>query len=242
MRIMARTISRREIPLESGNRGSATIDDFPDTCPWCNSVGTPTFITAHSLGDRWDYEEVVEAVFKCPKNECGRFYLAYYTKFGRMDDSFFLRKTRVPYYWEPVEFSEHITKISEGFTTIYNQAYTAEGMKLTQICGAGYRKALEFLIKDYLISKGPEKKEEIKSTLLGPLIKGIENQQINTCAKRAAWLGNDETHYERVWEDKDIENLKELIQLTRYWIEGEVITAKYQEDMPESGDASPNSG
>ena len=36
------------------------------------------------------------------------------------------------------------------FLTIYNQSLSAEDNNLDQIAGIGYRKALEFLIKDYL--------------------------------------------------------------------------------------------
>jgi hypothetical protein len=51
-------------------------------------------------------------------------------------------------------------------------------------------------------------------------------------AKRAAWLGNDETHYVRKWEDHDLEDLKSLIKVTGNWIEMEAITKKYIGDMP----------
>lgn len=52
-------------------------------------------------------------------------------------------------------------------------------------------------------------------------------------ASRAVWLGNDETHYTRKWEDKDINDLKSIIELTLHWIESEIRTQKLLEDMPE---------
>ena len=42
----------------------------------------------------------------------------------------------------------------------------------------------------------------------------------------ATWLGKDETHYVRIWNDKDIEDLKMLMQLTVYWISRELLTRK----------------
>lgn len=95
----------------------------------------------------------------------------------------------------------------------------------------GYRKALEFLIKDCLISINPDEREKIEKLWLGEAIKKIGNKNIQICAERAAWLGNDEIHYLRVWADKDIEHLKDLIDLTVGWIEAEEKTKKYEKEM-----------
>jgi hypothetical protein len=50
-------------------------------------------------------------------------------------------------------------------------------------------------------------------------------------AERATWLGNDETHYVRKWEDKDINDLKILIKVTLHWIEMELLTEQYKTEM-----------
>lgn len=60
----------------------------------------------------------------------------------------------------------------------------------------------------------------------------INSDQIREIAKRATWLGNDETHYVRKWEDKDLNDLKKLITLTIHWIEMEKLTAEVVQDMP----------
>lgn len=107
-------------------------------------------------------------------------------------------------------------------------------MNLNQICGVGYRKALEFLIKDYLISKESDAQtiENIKSKFLNNCIQdNVQNENIKNVAKRAVWLGNDETHYIRVWADKDVNNLKQLIDLTVRWIENEVETERVLQEM-----------
>ncbi len=51
----------------------------------------------------------------------------------------------------------------------------------------------------------------------------------------AAWLGNDETHYERRWVDKDVEDLRRLIDITCHWIEMNVLTAQYRQEMKPEG-------
>ncbi len=128
-------------------------------------------------------------------------------------------------------FRSEIVDLSPDFIKIYNQAAAAELGELTEICGAGYRKSLEFLIKDYLIHLEPEKEAEIKSKLLGPCISGITDHDIKTCAQRATWLGNDETHYIRKWEDKDLNDLKILIDLTVNWITNKLLMERYVTEM-----------
>jgi hypothetical protein len=59
----------------------------------------------------------------------------------------------------------------------------------------------------------------------------VNESRIKSTARRVVWLGNDETHYYRTWEDKDIKDMKILIDLTLHWIESEELTRKYEEDM-----------
>jgi hypothetical protein len=60
----------------------------------------------------------------------------------------------------------------------------------------------------------------------------IDDHRIQDIAKRAAWVGNDETHYYRKWPDKDIKDLKILIGLTVRWIESIQMTEGYINTMP----------
>jgi hypothetical protein len=66
----------------------------------------------------------------------------------------------------------------------------------------------------------------------------IDDDKIKQMAKRAAWLGNDETHYVRKWADKDLNDLKNLISLTRHWIEMDQLTKDFVKDMPEPSTAA----
>ncbi|MBI2652855.1 DUF4145 domain-containing protein [Candidatus Woesearchaeota archaeon] len=131
-----------------------------------------------------------------------------------------------------IEIEKEIAELSPIFIQIYTEADIAEQEKLMQICGVGYRKALEFLIKDYLIKRNPNMAEEIKEKKLSNCINDdIENPRIKEIAKKATWLGNDETHYVRKWEDKDLKDLKTLIKITVNFIHNELLADKYNEDM-----------
>ncbi len=134
-------------------------------------------------------------------------------------------------------FAKLIQDVSPTFVKIYGQAEAAESQTLNEIAGVGYRRALEFLIKDYLIAHYEDEKsqQEIRGLFLGRCIeKYVKNDSLKLVAKRAVWLGNDETHYVRLWEGKDIKDLKNVIALTVSWIEMELRTLELQRDMPEA--------
>lgn len=134
----------------------------------------------------------------------------------------------------PISFTKYISEISPKFVEIFNQANAAECASLDEIAGIGYRKSIEFLIKDYLMlpCETDEEKEAIKGKPLAQCIsKDINNENLKIAASRAAWIGNDETHYIRKHTDKDITDLKRLIDLTVRWIEMECMT-KEAEGIP----------
>ena len=133
---------------------------------------------------------------------------------------------------EPPTVPLEITQISPSFFGLYKQALAAEHHGLTDVFGMALRKALEFLIKDYAISKHPSDDATIKASMLGQVIKQyVADPNIRACAERAVWLGNDETHYERRWIGHDVTDLNTLIQLTLNWIANEQLTAKYLGSM-----------
>lgn len=134
----------------------------------------------------------------------------------------------VPKYPKQKVFDDCINELSPIFVKIYNQALEAEAMNLDEVAGVAFRKAFEFLIKDYCISKHKDKENEIKVKFLGKCIKDyISDARIMQCSEKATWLGNDETHYVRKWENKDINDLKTLIHLTINWIVNEKLTENY---------------
>ncbi len=183
----------------------------------------------------WNLIDSYTLLSRCTCANCkkdSRFFLLNYPKDGkpesRQDSQIFL----FPKPDSKTTFMEGVAEISESFVTIYSQAQEAEGLALTELVGVGYRKALEFLIKDYLINKSPEKEEEIKKMMLSKCISEfVDNPNIKKCATMAAWLGNDETHYVRTWPEHDLQDLKTLIELTQHWIAMEVITSKYEKEM-----------
>lgn len=220
------------IYLKQDGSGAITVNRYPDKCPFCHKSITPDKIS-YSLG----IERTLELSLKCPNNDCKKTFIAYYDFDGRRspggDCYLFLNKTTTGNLISR-DFSQSITDNFQNFILIYNQAYSAEQYNLTEICGVGYRKALEFLIKDYSIQKHSSEKENIeKMTLSNCIEKFVSDANIKSVSKRAVWLGNDETHYIKKWDDKDLSHLKKLIDLTLHWIEAEMLTASFAEEMPD---------
>ena len=208
------------------NNNIEEIDTYPDICPHCHKHQVPKYISGlrYTIAPGGDMIKVVEAFFQCTNSDCNKGFIAYYHAGCLIDTSIGT--------FEKKEFSEIIETISPQFSIIYNQAYFAEQNNLNQITGVGYRKALEFLIKDYAIKNNPPEEESIKKELLMQVItKYIDDSKIKDVAKRAVWLGNDETHYIRKWEDKDLSFLTKLIDLTIHWIEAEELTKTMIEEM-----------
>jgi hypothetical protein len=209
---------------------SMQFDEIPDECPICH----------RGIDSRIPYVYVEnyasttsQLIFQCPRRDCLHFFIGYYEGSAQSREFFFSHVAPI----NPIkyDFSEVIATISPQFIDIYNEASYAEKMQLTNICGVGYRKALEFLIKDYAISLAADENqiEEIKSNRLSDVITNyINNQTLQDTAKRASWLGNDETHYVRKWVDKDLEDLKTLIKLTVRWIEMVELAREFKNQMP----------
>ncbi|WP_029099238.1 DUF4145 domain-containing protein [Brevibacillus thermoruber] len=203
------------------------LNKLPDVCPVCNYAMVPIYISAIKTGNK------LTLVVSCPRHECQEISIHIYETEGGIID-FFTMIDVIPKKAKYKVFDDEIEKISPNFVEIYNQSVEAESLGLNQVSGVGYRKALEYLVKDYLIHLYPEQQEKIKAKYLGNCIKDhIENPKIKTLAERAAWLGNDETHYTRIWVDKDVNDLKVLIELTARYISSELYSEKIVLEMPQ---------
>jgi hypothetical protein len=204
------------------------VDKFPDHCPICHAgIQAIKEVVIPHVG----VDQKLEIVFRCPREKCQSFFIGRYSLDMYGHHLYF---GSVPFEQFDVQFSDHIKGVSPRYCQIANEAQKAEKKGLKLIAGPGYRKALEFLIKDYLCLARPGDAEDIKKVQLGPCVaRYVDNDKIKATAARAAWLGNDETHYERKWEEKDLEDLKKLVHLTVLWIEMEEMTASVIKDMPE---------
>ena len=127
------------------------INEYPDSCPICHEGIEPALRTAL-------YEDyAICAIFMCPKRKCQKLFVSFFERDLRLapgGPAPTIYEYKASYPWVPQEhaFPEEIRTTSGMFCAIYNESEEAEQRGLKNISGAGYRKALEFLIKDYLIN------------------------------------------------------------------------------------------
>ncbi|MCY9762066.1 hypothetical protein M5X06_03140 [Paenibacillus alvei] len=197
-------------------------------CTICHHYIEPILVTRPVMNK---HPRSCSLVFQCPS--CEDLFISEYEAKTNTRDGFddYIYKASYPKVHQDKKFNSSISNLSSRFSTIYNQSLKAESDCLLEICGPGYRKSLEILVKDYLIKLTPDDEEMIKERPLGQCIQQISDPRIQACAKRAVWLGNDETHYIRKWENKDLQDLKKLIDLVVYYIEMEIIAEEYESDM-----------
>lgn len=199
-------------------------------CPICNSSIAPVEKSKFFNSD----SKMYFFMFECPA--CNKGFITHYnyTNERKIKNNISYNMLKLvnsyPKLPELHQFDENIKKLSSNFCEIFNQAYVAEQMNLNEIAGIGYRKALEFLIKDYCIDKNKEQEEKIKKEPLSQVITNyILSDKIRNLAKASIWIGNDETHYVRKYEDKDIKDLKRFISATVAYITYELIADSAQE-------------
>jgi hypothetical protein len=206
------------------------IRELPTFCPRCRNsalatvCGKASWVQSYD-GDSPEPEAVVEVPVRCCI--CDQLYVALYATMhegafgdgssqGWSDPHFF---ATVPPAIAPTLPSKTIMKISPSFSKIFDETVAAELAGLTELLGAGYRRALEFLVKDYLIFKNPERADVIKRTFLANCIKdNIDDDTITELADKAVSIGNDFTHFERRGVH-EVADLKGLIVLVRRWVE-----------------------
>lgn len=226
--------------------GRVARDKEPNLCPHCLHKVSAEELTWKVSSQLQGLIPQLECVFQCVNVECSHIFVAMYKltniaprsdaegflqSIGRLNWMFELTST-YPVIVPKTEFTAELRAVSPSFVDIYHQAEEAEARGLAQICGLGYRKAVEYLVKDYCINQTPTEETAIKDMPVAKCItKYIQDQRIEAAVKRAVWLGNDEAHYVRKWVDKDVEDLKVLIRLACNWIESSMLTAQYREEM-----------
>lgn len=188
-------------------------------CPICKAKISPPRIASMSY-DRSN------KVCVCILNFCTSCHSPFISEYiatpSALNSTFYLALNHIgsePNRFFKEVFDEKISAISPQFDKIYNQALAAEISGLDEIAGLGYRKALEFLIKDFAIHEHPDDESRIKAMSLSTCINNyIDAPNIKTLATRSAWIGNDEAHYIRKQEDRDINDMKNFIKATVYFI------------------------
>lgn len=213
---------------ELGDERQKRICLYPEVteCPVCHHALSPKVLSAHYSIDNGNDDRTRYLHLTCFCQNCRTTFLCVYygliTRYNPDELTFVKLCSISPSTPVLASYSDAIKKLSPGFVETYAQAEFAESKRLFQICGSGYRKALEILVKDYLCHIHPGDTEKIRSELLGASINRIENNRIKTLAQRSTWIGNDETHYVRKHEDLGLPEMKRFIKAMLTYIDSEL--------------------
>jgi len=221
---------------ENENAKSLFLDEVPSGCPRCQKAIPLKPVATKEIYSPEADAAFAQIVYLCPL--CERYFIAEYYQDDLAaahlhgEEPCMELERLVPEVFKAKRYSKTILDASPDFVRLVAQAEAAEFYELNDIAGPACRKALEFLVKDYAISKHPTAKETIKSKALADVIGTyITDPRIKEMAKRAAWLGNDETHYVRAQPNFNLEDMKYLIGLTIHWIEMEQMTEEYNQKI-----------
>lgn len=221
----------------SGKSQIVIADSLPRDCIRCGK--TSVKVIAAIYGDEGFRGSISAlAVCYCTHPACNTLFVTPYVLVHENNLTTARRMSHVPLiYTNPTVFSGEVEKLSPIFCETYNQAARAYDNQLLQICGAGFRRALEFLVKDYAIASKVDptdaQRMDIARMPLSTCITSYLPLPVQEAAKRAAWLGNDETHYYRVWTANDISDLRALIDLTVKYIDFNIELNHYVSRMPD---------
>lgn len=199
--------------------------DKPNVCPYCgvtiDSVHKETKEITYSSSD---IKRVYIVVFQCTNDTCNKYHFAVYlskTIYGGGGS----QTATLAYVYPnspPQGLMKSINEISPSCAKIYNQAIDSEQKGLDELVGIGIRKALDFLLYD--MGERYYKEESAfnnnpKTTLMDRVKKFIDNPKVVSLATASAWLGNDFTHPIRRHPDKEVAELKAIMESLVYHVD-----------------------
>jgi hypothetical protein len=206
----------------------------PNICPHCHVTNTP-HNRYHEVTVDGMNNDVVISIWICSNRSCQKSFVCLHKWNGAAYNfvRFLNGLPKGPDWPQPIiELKDGKTisdekKEDSRFILTYLQSLEAENYGLNELAGMGYRKAVEYLVKDWAIQNNPDKKEEIQKAWLGGVIKDYYEGDLKEILERATWLGNDQSHYIKLFEEFDLEVLKELIGLIMTELDSKYKKAHY---------------
>ncbi|MCH8034361.1 MAG: DUF4145 domain-containing protein [Bacteroidetes bacterium] len=222
-----------EFSINNNNSAPFVIGENPNICPHCHVVNEPQI-----LYTRFDNKiDKFISVWKCNYNKCNKIFVVSHKKDGNV---YIVERNlnglpKGPDWPTPIlelkseKLNDDDEPIQSNFIKTYLQSLEAEQYGLDELAGMGYRKAIEYLVKDWAIQNNPAEKDKIEKSWLGEVIKAYYEGDLKDILERATWLGNDQAHYNKLFEEFDIIVLKELIDLIMVELDRQYKKAHYIE-------------
>lgn len=196
------------IPLRTELNTLAGACSFvlPDVCPHCGNGMQPNICTSGSSVEGNEFA----VILSCPI--CKELFFSVYSIHRNYDNDLYSSNIAVHPYRQPKPLiPEEIKQHYPYFFQIHEQAAKAENHGLDKITGMAYRKALEILVKQYIINQFPDDENDILNEPLGRSIARIPSAKIQSLAKAISWIGNDQTHMVQKHPDYNVPEMKRFM-------------------------------
>lgn len=207
----------------------------PNICPHCHIANEPAILFKH-------HDTKVNkliSVWRCNFNKCNKIFVVSHKK---DEATYIIERTlnglpKGPIWPEPIlnlkdgKTIETSKVLESKFIKTYLQSLESEANGHDEISGMGYRKAIEYLVKDWAIQTHPTEKEKILGKWLSAVIQDYFTGDLKDILERATWLGNDQTHYNKLFDEYNISHLKEIISLIMVELDREFKKRHYIENI-----------
>ena len=191
---------------------------LPDTCPHCATGIAPNIHATY-------YSEATNSfsfILSCPI--CKQVFFSTHNLCKNLDGSLLSIVKHILPHQRPVsKIPAMFQQDYPYFFQIYEQAAEAESHGLDKLSGMAYRKALEILVKQYLIKQTPDEENAILNETLGKNINRIYFEKIRVLAKAISWIGNDQTHAVQKHPDYNVPEMKRFMLALCHLISAEYV-------------------
>ncbi|MGT2797075.1 hypothetical protein [Streptococcus intermedius] len=216
-----------EAYVTSSSTVQVTVDDI---CPNCKKPTNPHLVNSDYF-ELSNFEKSLALTLRCLG--CKHFWVEEFIA-TRYEDGYNRYEIEhiqvIPSLPSDIPISEDVELVSPIGKQIYVQALKAEHEQLDHIAGIGYRKALEFFVKDFSIITNPDDEEKIIKMPLKQVIEEyINDEDLKTFALASTYIGNDEGHFYRKNPDKDLTHLKKYLHGFIYYMEKHLTLFDAQE-------------
>ena len=149
----------------------------PNICPHCHMANSPKNCYNQKTNDT-DGEDSQLQIWECANQDCLKLFVVVYKIIDGIPQiaKILNGQPKGPDWPTPIlelldgkTINNDIPQKSK-FIKTYLQSLNAEKTGLDEIAGMGYRKSIEFLVKDWAIQINPEKKDHILGLWLGQTI------------------------------------------------------------------------
>lgn len=217
-----------------------TVDfKLNEQCPICHVYGSMEFVNSTHVTSQAKGKNTYIAFFLC--NACHRIYAVSYSDVPLSSFMYAKATNPVPCISVNATYTPYeppLPKLNDIFNTVhfekfrgaYRDLCLAKAYQIDGLVGMAYRRAIEYLVFDYLIRFENITVGELANKGLEKIITtNFQGDDISEFGQKAAWLGNDFTHYFNKHPEYSINDLATLFDYFLADVQKKIVLKKAKE-------------